>query len=305
MQTRTIAVIGSGAWGMALARLYCSKSIVTVLTRKIVKRTDNLNIALTSKIDDLIDQDIVFIVIPSQKVRVLCQQLVGKIKRTANIIICSKGIEQHSNYLMSEVVEKFFPNNCIAVLTGPNFASELDKALPAISTIANKDLEIAQNLATELSVENFKLYPCKDVIGVQICGALKNVLAIVCGIATGFNLGENFKAALLTNGIKEISKLVAAKGGNVSSLFEPGGIGDIILTCNSHQSRNMSLGLKIAQKERFEMTMVDRNIEGVYSVISLQQIIQKLDLELPIFDFVCNVISEQSNVSAQEIKHII
>jgi glycerol-3-phosphate dehydrogenase (NAD(P)+) len=301
-----IAVIGSGAWGIALAKLYSAKFEVTVFTRDISKALPNEHIKFSSSLNDIIDSDVVFIVVPAHAVRAFCASIVGLFKRDAIFILCSKGIENDSNYLMSEVAHELLPTNAIAALSGPNFANEIIQNMPAVSSIACEDATVANYLARELSIPNFNLYPTHDILGVQICGALKNVLAIMCGIADGLKLGENFKAALLTKGIKEIAQLVQAKGGDLNTIFEPGGIGDIFLTCNSKQSRNTCMGVTIAHNGGFDPdAKLDQNVEGVYTVKPLYQISKKLNLTLPVFDLAYRIIVEQKPINEQIIKNII
>ena len=300
---RKIAVVGAGAWGVALAKLYNASRDVILLSNDKTKNSETLTVCYD--LDEILDRDIIMLAIPAQTIREFCLSLVGKIKSSSIIIICSKGIEENSYKLMSEVVSTILPSQPLAVLSGPNFASEIAEGLPAVSSLACADFALANDLADALSVPNFKLYPSADLIGLQIYGALKNVLAILCGIASGLELGENFKAALLTSGVKEISNLVQKKGGKLSSLIEPGGIGDLFLTCNSAQSRNTTLGHDIARIGHFDASLVKRNVEGVYTVKALHGLAKELDLQLPMLEFVYKVIHEQGVVNKLAITEIV
>ncbi len=286
MNKEKIAIVGSGSWGDALAKLYKEMADVTVLTR-------------ASSIEDITNRDLIFLVIPAQAIRSFCQSIAGKIKQDAVIIICSKGIEEKTGYLMSEVVQEILPNK-VAILSGPNFANEIKQGLPAISSIACSDITTANHLAKILSTDNFKLYPNQDIIGTQLYGALKNVLAIMCGIVVGFELGENAKAALITKGIKEIDQLIKSKNADHKTILEPAGVGDLFLTCNSTQSRNTSLGIKIAQSGSFSEALSDQHVEGVYTAKALSKTIS-----LPIFDLIYKIINEGLKIDKEMIRKII
>lgn len=287
MNKQKIAIVGSGSWGDALAKLYKEVADVTVFTR-------------ASSIEDITNCDLIFLVIPAQAIRSFCQSIAGKIKQDAVIIICSKGIEEKTGYLMSEIVQKILPNNKVAILSGPNFANEIKQGLPAVSSIACSDIATATHLAKILSTDNFKLYPNQDIIGTQLYGALKNVLAIMCGIVVGFELGENAKAALITKGIKEIDQLIKSKNADHKTILEPAGVGDLFLTCNSTQSRNTSLGIKISQSGFFNEKLSDQHVEGVYTAKALSK-----TTSLPIFDLICKIINEGLKIDKEMIRKII
>ena len=188
---------------------------------------------------------------------------------------------------MSEVIEEILPENPIAILSGPNFAYPIAENLPAISSLAIKNSN--KELAKQLSSTNFRVYPNEDIIGTQVVGAAKNVLAIATGIVMGKNLGENAKAALISRGIYEINNLSLAKGGNPSTLLTPAGFGDILLTCSSSTSRNTSYGIALAQGN------IDRNnlIEGFFSSGSISSLAKSLNVDMPICDAVYKITHKQ------------
>jgi glycerol-3-phosphate dehydrogenase (NAD(P)+) len=301
-----IAIIGSGAWGTALASLYTNQENITVLARSADSlKNSNSNIKFTSNMNDILDHDLVLLVTPAQTIRSFCHSAVKKLKKDAVICICSKGIEQETGYLMSEIVQEILPSNRVAILSGPNFANEISQGLPAISSLACDDIVIANFLADKLSTYNFKLYPNSDIIGTQLYGALKNVLAIMCGISIGFNLGENAKAALITKGIKEIVQIIRAKKADLKTIFEPAGAGDLFLTCNSTQSRNTSLGIEIVKFGSFNKSLLRHHVEGVYTTNGLSKMIRSLNLTLPIFDLTCKIINDQIKVKKENIIKLV
>ena len=300
-----IAIVGSGAWGRALVSLYRDRKL-TVWTRVVdsSKVSDN-NVNFTSDINEIFDHDLILLAIPAQTIRSFCFHVIKRLKKDAVICVCSKGIEQESGYLMSEVIHETLPTNRIAVLSGPNFASEISQGLPAISTLACNDIVIANFLAEKLSTANFKLFPSPDVVGAQLYGALKNVLAIMCGIFIGFNLGLNAQAALVTQALKEIVQIIRAKKADLKTIFEPAGIGDMFLTCSSTQSRNTTLGIEIVKFGSFNKSLLRQHAEGAHTTDGLSKMIKSLDLTLPIFDLTCKIINDQIKVKKENIVKLI
>ena len=217
------------------------------------------------------------------------------------LIICSKGIEQNSLKLMSEVIEEILPNNPIAILSGPNFALEVAKNLPAITSISSVNISLANELAHKLTSPNFRVYPNQDIIGTQIIGAAKNVLAIATGITIGKNLGENAKSAVFSRGIYEINNLLLAKGGKTETLLSPAGIGDLNLTCSSLTSRNTTYGMLIAQGNKNSNTSL---IEGFYTAESIFMLSKALKIEMPIAETIYQV-THQNLTLEQAIEKLL
>jgi glycerol-3-phosphate dehydrogenase (NAD(P)+) len=310
-----IAVIGSGAWGTALATIAAKRfSRVNIITRnvQVISDINNLHenklylpsITLPESIIASSDYnlakhaEILIIAIPAQHIReVLANFSYDNFNKT--IIICSKGVEQNSLKLMSEVVSEILPAAKVAILSGPNFAHEVASNFPSAATIAASDLTLANFIADKLNNEMFRIYTSDDIISTQICGAAKNVLAIACGIVMGKKFGENAKAALITRGIAEIGRLSIAKGGNIKTMLGLGGIGDIMLTCNSAKSRNTSLGIELAQGANLEDIIKKRHTvaEGVTSAASIRLMANKLNISMPIIEAVAKILFEKKDIN--------
>ncbi|MFN7039486.1 MAG: NAD(P)H-dependent glycerol-3-phosphate dehydrogenase [Alphaproteobacteria bacterium] len=303
-----ISIIGAGAWGTALAKAFSHKAEEIIVwgrsdisedLKNLIEKNNRKNIKFTMSITQALENNILFLAIPAQKIRNFFKNFNGKLENY-DIVICSKGIEKYSLKLMSEVLKELAPNNNILVLTGPNFASEIMLNLPAATIIAAENLKIAQKIADSLSCESFSLYASDDVISAQIGGALKNIIAIACGITIGLEFGENARSAIITGGIAEIFKLARLKGGQLATIMGLSGIGDLNLTCNSSKSRNLKFGLDSVLNRQIPQ---NSTIEGVESCISVKQLIDKYELNLPICQFVYDYI--YNNKEAIMIKEII
>ena len=254
---QTIGVIGGGAWGTALAQVFASsdrdvtlwaleEEVVTSINERhenevylkgvplapTLKATHDLHVAA--------EKDILLLVTPAQHMRSILTEIKEEIDPGKPIVICSKGIEIESGKLLSEAARDVVPKAEIAILTGPTFAREVAEGLPAAATIAAADKEVSERLQQALGTRSFRPYITQDVIGAQLGGAIKNVIAIACGIVHGNKLGESGRAALVTRGVAEIARLGVAMGAQKETLLGMCGIGDLMLTCSSMQSRNFS-----------------------------------------------------------------
>lgn len=311
-----IGVAGAGAWGTALAitsnhagcdvLLWARKSEIAEEINSTQKNSNYLpNIKLdkkiraTSSLIDIIDCNALIITVPAQTLRDFCISLKNNgIKNNVALIICCKGIEQVTHYLMSEIVAEILPHNPVAILSGPNFASEIASGLPAAATLACKEQQIGMQLVTALGSKLFRIYYSPDITGAQVGGAVKNVLAIACGIAIGRGLGENARAALVTRGVAEISRLCVAKGGAVETLMGLSGLGDIMLTCGSLTSRNMALGAELGKGRKASeiLKATDKITEGVATAQSVVELADILKIDMPICRAVNNIIYNDADV---------
>ena len=304
---KKVGVVGAGAWGTALAITAArAGSDVTLWAREPevvasingrgvnemflpgIKLPDTIN--AVNDLDAMLAQDALLMVAPAQYVGSTCEGLAAAgLDNSLPIVICSKGIEQGSLKLMSEVVSEHLPNS-LAILSGPTFAIEVAKGLPASVTLACGEAALGRKIARLVVHPKFSVHHSDDVIGPQICGAMKNVIAIACGIVEGKGLGESAKAALITEGVTEITQLCVAKGGKPETAMGLCGLGDLILTCNSHTSRNMSLGYALGQGKTLEEILSERVsvAEGVASSNAVAGLAAQLGIRLRI----CGIVNQ-------------
>jgi glycerol-3-phosphate dehydrogenase (NAD(P)+) len=289
-----VSIVGGGIWGRALAQTFANNSEVILYSLPEAPiDINNSKIKVTYELEALRDSGYLFLVVPCSAVREVCTAIKSIVSSDCQIIICSKGIEPTSGLLMSEVVGEFFPKEQIAVLSGPNFASEILKGLPAITSIVADDISLATSLSNKFSTENFKLIPATNLILAQLFGAMKNAIAILCGVTHGLALGENLAAAVVTKGAKEIMSLADHKNASSNSLtIEPAGLGDLFLTCSSPTSRNHKFGTNLVTKyfgkthqEIFATEHI--TVEGVSTILALK----KLSIKLPLMAFAYDAIS--------------
>ena len=313
---KRVGVVGAGAWGTALAMTAARAGsdvtlwalepevVVSINERGInemflpgVELPDTLR--AVNDLETMLAQDALLMVAPAQYVGATCERLTSAgLDDSLPIVICSKGIEQQSLKLMSEVIAEQFPNP-LAVLSGPTFAIEVAKGLPASVTFACGDVALGRELARLIVHPKFSVHHSDDVIGPQICGAMKNVIAIACGIIEGKGLGESAKAALITEGLAEVSQLCVAKGGKPETAMGLCGLGDLILTCNSHTSRNMSLGYALGQGKTLEEILSERVsvAEGVASSNSVAGLAAQLGIRLRICGIVNQIVRGEADVN--------
>jgi glycerol-3-phosphate dehydrogenase (NAD(P)+) len=222
--------------------------------------------------------------VPAQHLRAVASRLAPYRAAAATLVICAKGIELGSGKLMSDVLGETCPGAPLAVLSGPTFAAEVAAGKPTAVTLACDDTTRGRALVEALGSTTFRPYVSDDVIGAQVGGAIKNVIAIACGIVEGRKLGDNARAALITRGLAEILRLAAAKGGEARTLMGLAGLGDLTLTCNAVQSRNFSLGVALGRDRPLAAIMAERTTvaEGVFSASSVMALARRLGVEMPI-----------------------
>jgi len=311
-----VGVIGGGAWGTALSIIANrAGSIVTFATRNnnviqsIVERRSNdiylpsafldPDINLTEKIGEVCQNDVLILAVPSHILRSVCITISDTLPVNVPIVLASKGIERGSLMLMSEVAHSILPKNPIAIISGPNFADEAAKGLPTATTIACADTSQWDTLMYSIGGRLFRPYMTTDIIGTQIGGAVKNVIAIACGIALGKNFGENARAALVTRGFAEIVRLALAKGGKYETLTGLSGLGDLILTCGSAKSRNLSFGIALGEGKPKEEILMGRGrnaTEGIIATESASKLARKFNVPMPITDAVYRILYENAGI---------
>lgn len=308
-----IVVVGSGAFGTALAAVAAAtgKASVTLLTRResIVEdfretgRNDSalpgidLPEALAVSADPTVLEGagIVLFAMPSQAQLEAARALHGFIGKQADVVICAKGLERASGRLLSDVVEEELHLQQVAVLSGPGFAADIAKGLPTAMVVAAKDMARAAFLAEALSGATFRLYPSSDRIGVQLGGALKNVLAIACGIVEGAGLGHSARAALIARGLAEMSRFVAAQGGAADTVRGLSGLGDLVLTATSHQSRNLRYGIALGASGSALAGSGDL-VEGALAASIAATVAQTLKVDMPVTQAVAAIIDGTMDV---------
>ncbi len=302
-----IGVIGGGAWGTALAQVAASggedvmlwareEAVVASINARHQNTAFLAGVALspairaTGALSDLRECDVLLVVTPAQHLRsVLSEASVG----VRPLILCAKGIEAGTQLLMSEVAHSLCPDAPVAVLSGPTFAHEVAAGLPTAVTLACEDMLLGRSLATRLARPHFRPYVSTDVIGAEIGGAVKNVLAIACGVVDGRGLGQNARAALIARGFAEMTRFGLAKGAQAETLAGLSGLGDLVLTCSSTASRNFSLGKGLGEGKPAVDLLAARNTvaEGAFTAPVLQAAAQALDVDMPVVDAVCALLT--------------
>jgi glycerol-3-phosphate dehydrogenase (NAD(P)+) len=299
---KRLAVIGGGAWGSALAQTAARAGAAVVLWARDPAVVEGINrdhanpvylpgIALDPSIAATIDPetalagaDGALIVVPAQFLRAVVSRLAPLLSHCLPLLLCAKGIETDSLKTMSEIAAELAPASPLAVLSGPSFAAEVARGLPAAVTIASSDPAVAGAWVAALGTLYFRPYSSDDPIGVEIGGAVKNVLAIACGIVEGRGLGDNARAALITRGLAEMVRLGVAKGAEAETFRGLSGLGDAVLTCTAPQSRNYALGLALGRDATLPDALAGRRsvVEGVASSGAIALLARRLGVEMPI-----------------------
>ena len=313
-----IGIIGGGAWGTALAtavrRAGCAATlwareadVVEAINRRHENTAYLAGIALdpgiraTAELAEAARADVLLLVAPAQHTRGVTRDLAPGLESGTALVICTKGVETGSGALMSEVIAETLPGAPLAVLSGPSFATEVARDLPTAMTLAATDMALAERLAALIGSTNFRPYHGDDPIGVQIGGAVKNVIAIACGIAKGRGLGDNAGAALITRGLAEMARLGAALGARRETLMGLSGLGDLVLTCTHEQSRNFSLGMAIGQGSSLDDYLAGRPTvaEGVASAQATVLLAARHDVDMPIAAAVDAVLNRGADIDAE------
>ncbi|MFD1612830.1 NAD(P)H-dependent glycerol-3-phosphate dehydrogenase [Sphingomonas tabacisoli] len=308
----TIGVIGGGAWGTALAQVAAESNDVLLWAREpevagaINSAHENIvflpgvplspAIRATGTLDDLSECEMLLVVAPAQHLRAVLSEAP---RADVPLLLCAKGIEAGTRLLMSEVAAQVQPRAPIAVLSGPTFAHEVAARLPTAVTLACEDEALGRSLAEKIARPFFRPYLSTDVIGAEIGGAVKNVLAIACGIVEGRGLGQNARAALISRGFAEMTRFGLAKGARAETLAGLSGLGDLVLTCSSTSSRNFSLGVGIGQGRAASELLADRKsvAEGAFTAPVLQEAAREIGVEMPVVDAVCTLLAGRAGVN--------
>ena len=312
---RRVGVIGGGAWGTALAQVCARAGREVTLWAREPEVVESINTAhenavflpglpieplirATGRLSDLADSELVLAVPPAQHMRATLEAFAAHARPGLPILLCSKGIEQASLKLMTQVLAETLPEAVPAVLSGPSFAGEVARGLPTAVTLACPDERLVEALAEAIATPTFRPYFATDMIGAEAGGAVKNVLAIACGIVEGRGLGRSAHAALITRGFSELSRLAVALGGEAETVAGLCGLGDLVLTCSSPQSRNMSVGLALGRGQTLEEALAGKLsvAEGVASAPAVRDLARNLGVETPICEAVAAILAGQVDV---------
>jgi glycerol-3-phosphate dehydrogenase (NAD(P)+) len=312
---QSVGIIGGGAWGTALAvvaRRAGRDVSLWALEPEVVVAVNGQNrnpvylpdvaldpaIKATGDMISLAKSDIILLVAPAQHLRGLCKTLAPHIKAGTPVVICAKGIERCTSALMTDVVADALPNAAMMVLSGPTFAREVALGLPTAITLGAADQALGRKVAEAISSPTFRPYLSEDVIGAEVGGAVKNVLAIGCGMADGKGLGANARAALLTRGLAEIVRLAVARGGKPETLMGLSGLGDLVLTATSLQSRNYSLGFALGNGQSLDEILGARRsvTEGVTTAEAVVTLAAKLKVDMPICAAIHRVLNNDASI---------
>jgi glycerol-3-phosphate dehydrogenase (NAD(P)+) len=304
-----IAVIGGGAWGTTLSLLLAGKGNSIKLwvfeeevARQINQFRENKHylpgILLPQEIEASTGQEIIknceiiFIAVPSQFYRSVITRLKPSISRNAILVSATKGLDPKNSRRMSEIIEEELKTDKVAVISGPNISKEIAKGLPAAAVIASKNIKLAEEIQSFIISDSFRVYTSQDIIGVELGGTLKNIIALAAGIVDGLNLGNNAKAGILVRGMAEIIRLGTAMGAKPETFMGLSGMGDLITTCSSPLSRNHFVGEQLSLgKNVSEITNSMKSVaEGINAAKIALDLAKKYRIEMPITEQVCQVL---------------
>lgn len=314
-QITRIGIFGGGAWGTALAQAaaLAGREVVLWVREEEVKKDINSarenklflpgfplheNIRATNNLHETIACDAVLSVIPAQHTRSVFESVQSAFPEGKPVVLCSKGIERETGKFMTQVLAETLPQAMPAVLSGPSFAVDVAAGLPAAVTLACKDEFMGRRLMEAIANPSFRPYLATDLVGAEIGGAVKNVLAIACGIVIGRKLGQSAHAALITRGFAEMTRLGMRMGANPETLRGLCGLGDLVLTCSSPTSRNMSCGLALGEGKPLDEILAGRLAvtEGVASAPALVQLARGQGVEMPISEATAAILAGNTDV---------
>ncbi|WP_114394713.1 NAD(P)H-dependent glycerol-3-phosphate dehydrogenase [Oleisolibacter albus] len=314
---RRIGVIGAGAWGTALAMAAARAGGAVVVQAREPEVVASINashenslflpgvpldpaIRATADLAEAAAAEALLLVTPAQHLRAACRSLAPHLAPQVPVVICAKGIELDTGCLMSEAAAAELGDHPVAVLSGPTFAAEVARGLPTAVTLAIRDQILGRRLLEAIGGRTFRPYLSDDLVGAQVGGAVKNVLAIACGIVEGRRLGDNARAALITRGLAEITRLALRLGARAETLMGLSGLGDLTLTCSSLQSRNMSLGAALGQGRTLTEVLGERRsvAEGVYTARAVTDLAARLGVDMPLCQAVDAILNRGADLDA-------
>ncbi len=304
-----VAVLGAGAWGTALASVLARRGHAPTLWARDPAVVAAINqthanpkalpevaldptISATTRLADLAPARFVLYALPAQIIRATLSVLAPHLAPDTPLVLCAKGLERDTGALLSEIVSETLPTARPAVLSGPSFAADVARGLPTAITLAAEDEDLANRMVDRIGIPTFRPYSSQDLIGAQIGGAVKNVLAIACGIVEGCGLGMSARAALISRGFAEMNRLGVALGARSETLAGLSGLGDLVLTCTSIMSRNMTLGVALGEGVSLSDALArSRGIaEGVHSARAVRVLSERHGVDMPISRAVSEII---------------
>ncbi|HEY2713143.1 MAG TPA: NAD(P)H-dependent glycerol-3-phosphate dehydrogenase [Chthoniobacterales bacterium] len=324
MKATRVAILGTGGWGTAVSLLWSQADADVFLwgrtparvaqiaqTRRNPEYLPNAQLSeriyLTDQIGDCASADLIVFVTPSVALRDVAESIrKAGVNRLAALMSCTKGIEHGTGMRMSEILQEKFPDNPIAVLSGPNLAIEVAQGLPSAAVLGCRDQAVAEHLQAMLGSSRFRIYTSNEVVGIELGGALKNIFAIPAGVSDGFGFGDNSKAGLVTRSLAELLRLGVAMGGDARTFQGLSGVGDLIATCFSQHSRNRQLGEHLGRGKSLEaITREMKTVaEGIPTSRSAFECARKLGVETPIIDQVYSVLHKQKS-PAQAMQELL
>jgi len=312
---KTVGVVGGGAWGTALAQTAALAGLDTLLWAHEPETVADINarhanptflagialpesLSATADLAEVAARDLVLMVPPAQHLGPIARAMAGRVREATPVVICAKGIEQASGRLLGDLLAEAVPQATLAVLSGPSFAIEVARGLPAALTVACANEAVGRAIAETLGSRQLRLYWSSDVVGVQLGGAVKNVLAIAAGIVDGRQLGANAHAALVTRGFAEMRRFAEALGARPETMTGLAGLGDLLLTCGSPQSRNMSLGRALGEGRSAAEVLGARKAvtEGVYTAEAVVRIAAERRIDVPISAAVHDIVTGRTTI---------
>lgn len=312
---QSVAVLGAGAWGTALAQVAAAAGrdvLIWAREGEVVRgiNQDRENplflpglplspkVRATADIADAAKAELILAVPPAQHMRGVLRSIRPHLKPGAPLVLCAKGVERGTLALMTDVLAEEMPDVGPAVLSGPGFAKDVARGLPTATTIASPDAARAQRIVATIGLPTFRPYVADDLIGAEIGGAVKNVIAIACGVAEGRKLGDGARAALITRGFAELTRLGLAMGAKAETLSGLCGLGDLVLTCASMTSRNTSLGAALGEGRKLKEILAERRsvAEGMESAPAVVALAAKYKVEMPICAAVHEILSERIDI---------
>ena len=311
----TVAVLGAGAWGTALAQVAAAAGRRTLLWARepeVVKGVNTARenavflpgvglhpgITASGSLEAAIGADLILAAPPAQHMRATLRALAPALRQGAPIVLCAKGVERGSLALMTDVLRAEIPHATAAVLSGPGFAKDVARGLPTAITLACKDVALAQRIVASIGLPTFRPYIADDLVGAEIAGSVKNVIAIACGVAEGRKLGDGARAALITRGFAELTRLGMALGAKAETLNGLCGLGDLVLTCASMSSRNTSLGAALGEGRALKDILAERVsvAEGVESAPAIVALAARHGVEMPICAAVDAILDSRASI---------